>query len=67
MHAIKQKCHDLIKFLLKEVPEIDVLQKNSKGMSALHLAIKSNVPSFVKLLFIKDHRSTETIEKVCKN
>jgi len=67
MHAINKKCPDLIRFLLREVPEIDILDKNSKGMTALHLAIKSNIPSYVKLLFIKDHKNTEAVEKVCKN
>jgi hypothetical protein len=36
-------------------------------MTALHLAIKSNIPSYVKLLFIKDHKNTETVDKAIKN
>lgn len=63
MHAIRQKCHDLLKFLLREVSEIDLMGKNNKGMTALHLAVKSNVFSFVKLLFIKDHKSIEVVNK----
>ena len=35
-------------------------------MTALHLAIKSNIPSFIKLLFIKDHRQPENVEKFIK-
>lgn len=67
MHAIRQKCHDLVKFLLKEVPEIDLVDKNSKGMTALHLAIKSNVFSFVKLLFMKDHKNPDSVTKCSVN
>lgn len=67
MHAINKKCPDLLKFILREVPEIDILDKNNKGMTALHLAIKSNIPSYVKLLFIKDHKNTDTVDKAIKN
>lgn len=56
-----------MKFLLREVPEIDLLSKNSKGMTALHLAIKSNIPSFVKLLFVKELKNTDLIDKTLKN
>ena len=42
MYAIKTKRIDVLKFLLREVPELDILAKNSQGMTALHLAIRSN-------------------------
>jgi hypothetical protein len=67
MHSINKKCSDLIKFILREVPEIDILDKNNKGMTALHLAIKSNIPSYVKLLFIRDMKNTDAVEKVSKS
>ena len=59
MYAIKCKRIDVLKFLLSEVDEIDILCRNSLGMTALHLAIKSNVPSFVKLLVIRNHKNTK--------
>lgn len=40
-YAIKQKRLDLLQFLLKEVPEIDILHKNSQGNTVLHLAAKT--------------------------
>lgn len=40
-YVIKQKRLDLLKFLLKEVPEIDILHKNSQGNTVLHLAAKT--------------------------
>ena len=40
-YAIKQKRLDLLKFLVKEVPEIDILHKNSQGNTVLHLAAKT--------------------------
>lgn len=55
MYAIKAKRLDIVKFLLRDVPEIDILRKNNSGMSALHLAIRSNSCQMVKLLFIRDH------------
>ena len=66
-YAIKQKRPDLLKFLLREVGEIDLLQKNSQGMSALHLAIRSNMPSMVKLLCVRNHKNTQQIEHVIRN
>ena len=42
MYAIKSKRADILKFLLREVPELDILRRNSLNMSALHLAIRSN-------------------------
>ena len=42
MYAIKSKRIDILKFLLRDVPEIDLLRKNSQGMSALHLAVRSD-------------------------
>ena len=59
MYAIKNKRIDVAKFLLREVSEIDLLQKNSLGMTALHLAIRSDMPAFVKLLVIRNHKNTE--------
>ena len=59
MYAIKSKRIDVLKFLLSDASEIDILYKNSLGMTALHLAIKSNIPSFVKLLVIRNHKNTK--------
>ena len=58
MYAIKAKRIEVVKFLLRDVPEIDLLQKNSNGMTVLHLAIRSNLPSLVKLLMIRNHKNT---------
>ena len=57
MYAIKTKRTDVLKFLLREVPELDLLAKNSQGMTALHLAIRSNSCQMVKVLFIRDHKN----------
>jgi ankyrin repeat protein len=67
LHALKLKQTDLVKFLIREVPEIDLLDKNNKGMTALHLAIKSGSPSYVKLLFIKDLKNADNVDKTIKN
>ena len=40
-HAVKCKRLDLLKFLLKEVTEIDLATRNSQGSTILHLAVKS--------------------------
>jgi len=55
MYAIKAKRLDVAKFLLREVPEIDLLYKNSSGMSALHLAIRSNMFTMVKVIVLRNH------------
>ena len=67
MYAIKSKRIDVLKFLLSDASEIDILYKNSLGMTALHLAIKSNIPSFVKLLVIRNHKNTKQVETILKN
>lgn len=67
MYAIKNKRLDVAKFLLREVGEIDLLQKNSLGMTALHLAIRSNSPAFVKLLVLRNHINTAQVDQVIKN
>ena len=58
MYAIKSKRLDVLKFLLRDVGEIDLLQKNNMGMTALHLAIRSNMPTMVKLLTLRNHTNT---------
>lgn len=58
MYAIKAKKIEVVKFLLREVPEIDLLSKNSAGMSVLHLAIRTNMTTLVKLLVVKNHKNT---------
>ena len=62
MYAIKAKRLDVLKFLLREVGEIDLLQKNNLGMTALHLAIRSNMPTMVKMLTLRNHKNTEQVE-----
>lgn len=52
---------------MREVTEISLQDKNNKGMSALHLAIKTGSLNFVKLLFIKDHKNADNIDKALKN
>ena len=52
---------------MRDVSEIDLLRKNSKGMTALHMAIRSNSCQMVKLLFIRDHKSEEAVDSVLKN
>ena len=66
-YAIKAKRLDVVKFLLRDVPEIDLLTKNSLGQTALHLAIRSNMPSMVKLLVLRNHKNTEQVEQVIRN
>ena len=66
-YAVKAKRIDAVKFLLRDVPEIDLLAKNSMGQSALHLAIRSNMPSMVKILVLKNHKNTEQVEQVVRN
>ena len=67
MYAIKAKRIEVVKFLLREVGEIDLLQKNSNGMTVLHLAIRSNLPSLVKLLMIRNHKNTQQVDTLIKN
>ena len=62
MYAIKQKRLDVLKFLLREVSEIDLLQKNNMGMTALHLAIRSNMATMVKMLTLRNHKNTEQVD-----
>lgn len=62
MYAIKSKRLDVVKFLLREVSEIDLIQKNNMGMTALHLAIRSNMPTMVKILTLRNHKNTEQVE-----
>ena len=59
MYAIKSKRLDVLKFLLREVGEIDLLQKNNMGMTALHLAIRSNMATMVKMLVLRNHQNTQ--------
>jgi len=64
MYAIKAKRLDVAKFLLREVPEIDLLYKNSQGMSALHLAIRSNMATMVKVIVVKNHKNTAQVDSI---
>ena len=67
MYAIKQKRLDVLKFLLREVSEIDLLQKNNMGMTALHLAIRSNMATMVKMLTLRNHKNTEQVDQLIRN
>ena len=67
MYAIRTKRIDVLKFLLREVPELDILAKNSQGMTALHLGIRSNSCQMVKLLFIRDHKNEDAVDSALKN
>jgi len=67
MYAIKRKRLDILKFLLRDVHEMDFAYKNSMGMSVMHLAIRANSPAMVKLLCLQNHKNTETIDKVVQN
>ena len=67
MHAIKQKRLDVLKFLLREVAEIDLLTKNTSGMTALHLAIRSDSPQMVKILCLRNHKNTQQVDQVIGN
>ena len=67
MYAIKSRRIDILKFLLRDVPEIDLLRKNSQGMTALHLAIRSDSCQMVKLLFLRDHSDEAEVTKVLEN
>lgn len=64
MYAIKAKRLDVAKFLLREVPEIDLLYKNSQGMSAIHLAIRSNMATMVKVIVVKNHKNTAQVDSI---
>lgn len=64
MYAIKAKRLDVAKFLLREVPEIDLLYKNSSGMSALHLAIRSNMATMVKVIVLRNHKNTAQVDSI---
>ena len=66
-YAIKSKRPDVLKFLLRDVPEIDLLTKNSQGMTALHMAIRSNETALVKMLVLRNHKNTEQVEQVVRN
>ena len=66
MYAIRQKRLDILLFLLREVPELDLLTKNSQGMTALHMAIRSNNQKMVKALVLKDHKKEQEVEEVLK-
>ena len=57
-YVIKSNRQDVLKFLLRDVGEIDLLQKNNNGMTALHLAIRANSPAMVKLLCLRNHKNT---------
>ena len=37
------------------------------GMTALHLAIRSNMPTMVKMLTLRNHKNTEQVEQVIRN
>ena len=57
----------MVKFLLREVSEIDLLQKNNMGMTALHLAIRSNMATMVKILTLRNHKNTEQVDQLIRN
>lgn len=43
-HVVKAKRLDLLKFFLEKVPEISLLEQNTKGNTVLHCAIVSKKP-----------------------
>lgn len=62
-HAVKCKRLDLLKFLLKEVTEIDLATRNSQGSTVLHLAVKSGSIQMLKTVFIADQQNIDELLK----
>ena len=70
MYAIKHQKVELTRFLLKNCTgdgEISILEKNNKGMSALHLAIVTNDIKFIKLVLIGDHQDEKWVDDALKS
>jgi ankyrin repeat protein len=53
-HAIKNLQFDVVKYLLTEVKELNLLDANVQGQTALHLAIKTKDLILVKMLCVTD-------------
>ena len=66
MYAIRNKNRELVKFMLKNClgdGEISILDKNNRGMTALHLAISINELELAKLVLIGDHQDEAWVDK----